>query len=122
MAWVPLYNLDPHVAVRSPDQMPLLMQRGIHDVIEKETEGSLHDKFMRAFNFIAKSLTESGRLRRGTLDLTPLGIKREDEVRRLKDTKTKIYWLGRWAAKLREKDPTLYAKTWWQARDDQGGP
>lgn len=130
MAWVPPYNLDPHVAVRNPSQMPVLVQRGIYDLIErwkigektKDSEGSTHDRFMRAFNFIAKSLTDSKRLRRGTLELTPLGRKREVEVQRLKDTKTKLYWLARWAKKLYDENPTLYAKTWWQARDDQGGP
>jgi len=120
MSWVPLWNTDPHMGVRDPGSLPILFQRGMHDIIKREKEGSMHDKFMRAFNYLIKSLTDSGRIRQGTVDLTPLGIKREDEVRRDKDTKTKLYWLERWAKKLRDEQPNLYAKTWWQARDDAG--
>lgn len=116
---VPPFKLDPHVIVRAPDTVPLLLRRGVFDVIEREKSGSLHDKFMKAFNVVAKTLTDSGRLNQGTLELTPLGIKREDEVRREKDTRKKIYWLDRWAAKLRAENPTLYARTWWEARDDE---
>jgi len=131
MSWVPPFKLDPHVAVRAPDTLPILMQRGIHDLIERGTKGdaknkgklkgSMHDKFMIAFNYIAKSLTDSGRLRHGTLDLTPKGVEREKEAAHLKDTKMKLYWLDRWATKLRAENPSLYAKTWWQARDEGGG-
>ena len=120
MSWVPPFKLDPHVAVRDPGQLPVLMQRGIYDVIEKEKEGSTHDKFIRAFNYLAKRLTDSGRLRRGTLDLTPMGRERENEVKHQKDTKTKFYWLHRKAKKLYDENPTLYSKTWWQARDEGG--
>lgn len=119
MAWEPPYNLDPHVIVRDPDTVPLLLRRGAYDVIERSKDGSLHEKFMKAFNVVAKTLTDAGRLRRGTLNLTPEGIRREDEVRRLKDTKQKLYWLGRWAKQLRDQNPDLYAKTWWQARKDE---
>jgi len=122
MSWVPPFELDPHLAVRDPAQLPILMQRGMHDLIERDKEGSLHDKFMRSFNFIAKSLTKSGRIRQGTLKLTPLGVKREDEVRLQRDTRVKLYWLDKWAKKLRDEKPNLYAKTWWQARDDEGTP
>jgi len=116
MAWEPPYDLDPHAAVRDPSQLPVLLQRGVHDVIEKETQGTLHDKFMRGFNFVAKKLTDTGRLKRGTLELTPLGIKREKEVERLKDTKVKLYWLGRWAERLRSERPGYYDRTWKQTR------
>lgn len=115
MAWVPPFNLDPHVAIRAPESLPVLMQRGIYDVIEKEDEGKTEDKFIRAFNYIAMSLTKSGRIRQGTLDLTPKGIERENEVKHQKDTKTKLYWLHRKAKKLYDEDPTKYSKTWWQA-------
>lgn len=120
MAYVPPYNLDPHTLIRDPETTPILLRRGVYDVLQRESKDSLHDRFMKAFNVVAKTLTDSGRMRLGTLELTPTGIKREDEVRRLKDTKKKLYWLDRWAKRLRDQDPTLYAKTWWQARDDQG--
>lgn len=116
MAWEPPYDLDPHLAVRDPSQLPLLLRRGIHDVVEKEKTGTLHEKIMKGFNCVAKMLTDSGRLRRGTLELTPLGIKREKEVARLKDTRTKLYWLDRWAERLRIEKPGYYDKTWKQAR------
>jgi hypothetical protein len=109
------------MGVRDPGSLPILFQRGMHDIIKREKEGSMHDKFMRAFNYLIKSLTDSGRIRQGTVDLTPKGVEREKEAAHLKDTKMKLYWLDRWATKLRAENPSLYAKTWWQARDEGGG-
>jgi hypothetical protein len=128
MSWVPPFNLDPHVAVRAPETMPVLMQRGVYDLIDrwkhgeknKHSEGDEDDRFMRAFNYIAKRLTDTGFLRRGTLHLTPTGLAREKEVGHLKDTKTKLYWLKRWADKLKARDPERFALTWWQWRDKEG--
>lgn len=115
MSFVPPYKLDPYVSIRNPLGIPVLMQRGMYDVIKKEGEsGSLHDRFVKAFNVIAKTLTDTGRIREGTIELTPaVGLKREKEVLHAKDTKLKQRWLVKWADKLKDQFPGRYDNSWW---------
>jgi hypothetical protein len=79
------------------------------------SKGSLRDRFFAAFNITAWSLTESKRLRPRTLDLTGIGLKREKEVEKLQDSKVKLRWISKCAAKLMAQDPEFYEKTWWDA-------
>jgi len=114
LSFTPPYKLDPYESVRSPGGLPILMQRGMHDVIEKEKDGSLHDKFVKAFNVIAFSLAESGRLKEGHLTLTgSKGLAREKEVKRLPDTLAKQRQLVKWADKLKAQYPGRYDNSWW---------
>lgn len=116
MSYMPPYKLDPYVAVRNPGGLPILMQRGMHDVIKKEKkkDRSLHDKFVKAFNVIAFSLTESGRMKQGHLVLTETkGYAREKEVKRLSDTPVKQRQLEKWADKLKAQYPGRYDNSWW---------
>ena len=92
------------------------MQRGMHDVIKREEGdgGSLHDKVVKAFNVIAYSLTESGRLVEGSLRLTAdKGLAREKAVKNSPDTREKQRQLVRWMDKLKDQYPTRYDGSWW---------
>jgi hypothetical protein len=115
LSFEPPYKLDPYEAVRNPMGLPVLLQRGIYDVIEKQgAEGSLHDRVVKAFNFVAKTLTDSKRIREGTLELTAgVGSKREKEVLHLSDTKMKQRWLVKWTAQLKKQFPGRYDNSWW---------
>jgi len=119
VSFVPPYKLDPYVAVRNPGGLPKLMQRGIYDVIQKEKDGSLYDKYIKGFNVIAFSLTESKRLYQGKLELTAVGLKREKEVSQLQDTKEKMRKLAKLAEKLKAQFPGRFDKSWYE--DDWRG-
>ena len=126
----PPFNLDPHVVIRDPNSLPILLRRGIYDVITKQaTSGDpTYKEFIAAFNIIAWSLTTAGRrpgkqskgsqrgrgrLKRGTTRLTPnIGTKLNEERKRLTDTKKKIWWVSRWAKQLREQDPDRATMTY----------
>ena len=127
---VPPYNLDPHEAIRNPDGLSILMRRGMYDVIVRTWEewGISHPKtspphrmptyeeFVRAFNIIAKTLTSSGRLIYGSLKVSgQSGDAREDQVRRLPDTKMKLKWVRIWAEAIKRAEPEKVTVTWWQA-------
>lgn len=113
MSYAPPYKLDPYVSIRDPGSLPVLMQRGIYDVIQKEKDGALHDRYVKAFNVIAFSLTESKRLVEGKTKLTPVGIKREKEVAHLPDSKDKVRKLAKLAERLKAQFPGRYDQTWY---------
>jgi hypothetical protein len=122
----PPFNLDPHVVIRDPGATPVLLRRGMYRAIRQETQGDpTYDQFIAAFNIIAWSLTTAGRrssggsqrgrgrLRKGTTTLTPrMGKRIEEERRKLKDTKKKLWWIDRWATQMRTQDPLRATMTY----------
>lgn len=142
MADIPPYDLDPFALIRNPDALPVLFRRGVFDLVArvrrvetrwaknnrkpgkrreqpkrpKRARGTLEGQLVQAFNIIAHSLTESGRLKRGTLELTSAGVKREAEVKRAPDNDEKMVWISRWTRSLRERYPGRYDGTWQASR------
>lgn len=58
----PPFKLDPHVAIRTPDRLPLLMVRAMHSVVRSETQSDPSaEVFIKAFNIAAWTLTTAGR-------------------------------------------------------------
>lgn len=126
----PPFNLDPHAAIRDPDSLPILLRRGMFNVIRREAgqRDPTYDQFVGAFNIIAWSLTTAGRrpgkkskgsqrgrgrLKRGTTQLTPrVGKKLEEQRKKEPDTDKKMWWISRWAKQLREADPDRATMTY----------
>lgn len=126
----PPFNLDPHIAIRDPSSLPILLRRGMYDVISTQaTSGDpTYDEFVGAFNIIAWSLTTAGRrpgkktkgkqlgrgrLKKGTTTLTPhVGKRVEEERKKQSDTKKKLWWIGKWAKQLRTQDPDRATMTY----------
>lgn len=136
MAKDPPFGLDPHTAVRDPDSLPPLMISAMYDVMERgKVGGTLAERFISAFNIAAWSLTTAGRrktkhggwhgegsearLKRGTLDLTPIiGMQKNTEAYRAPGYDKKKAEIKDYAEKLMESRPDYYGKSW---KDAHGG-
>jgi hypothetical protein len=57
----PPFDLDPHVAIHSPETLPAMMINGMYSVMQKAKGGTLAERFISAFNITAWSLTTAGR-------------------------------------------------------------
>jgi hypothetical protein len=132
----PPFDLDPHVAFRDLESLPVLLQRGMYRVIEQKIGRAdpTYDDFIRAFNIAAWSLTTAGRrsskktgakssqrgqsrLKRGTLELTPkMGKRLEEEKRKLPDTKEKLRRIAKWVEQLKTADPDRATMTFEEYR------
>jgi len=123
----PPFGLDPHVAIRDPRSLPILLRRGMFRILQQEIgkKDPTYDQFVAAFNIAAWSLTTAGRrtkggsqrgrgrLQRGTTKLTPsVGKRLEEERRREKDTKQKLVWIDKWATQLKTQDPERATMTY----------
>lgn len=126
----PPFDLDPHVAIRDPHSLPILLRRGMFRVLRQEIgqKDPTYDQFVSAFNIIAWSLTTAGRrtgkkakgsqrgrgrLKKGTTQLTPrVGKRLEEERRKMRDTEKKLWWIDRWAEQLRTQDPDRATMTY----------
>lgn len=60
MARTPPFDLDPHVAIRSPETLPALVINGMYKRFQT-MKGELADRFINSFNVICWSLTTAGR-------------------------------------------------------------
>jgi hypothetical protein len=114
----PYNNLDPYMVIRDPASVPVLVRRGMYNVILRETTGDLREKVVKAFFIIVKGLTESKRLHRGSimrgeLRMAGIGIRREKEVLRDQASKKKIRQIDMWVERLKRQEPDRYTKSWW---------
>lgn len=166
----PPFKLDPHVAIRTPEVLPVLMARAMHSIVRHESGGNPSaELFIKAFNVAAWTLTTAGRkasnpkpetkttkkppprrrilrkklafkqragrkntgtpvkrritwsnegtearLKKGSLDLTGLGDRLEQEAKGKQDTDAVVKDIGRWAKAIYQKNPDRYDKSWWK--------
>lgn len=131
MAKEPPFDLDPHLAIRDPDALPALMVSAMYDVLQRRMQGGMAERYIQAFNIAAWSLTTAGRkktkhagwtnegrdarLKKGTLELTSLGVKKEIEARKHPQADAKKLAIKRLAKRILDSRPDYYAKTWQEA-------
>lgn len=73
--------MTPLEAIANPGLVPRLVKRGVMSILNRSNAAVTMETFERAFNIIVWRLTESGRLRDGSLQLTNVG-RRIDRQRR----------------------------------------
>ena len=133
MSYEPPFKLDPHFAIRAPENLSVLMVRGMYSVIEQKIGRADpdYDTFITGFNIAAWSLGTAGRrkskktgmkqrvggevriaVRNGEIFLTGVGKKLEEEKRKLPDTKEKIRKIAAWAEQLKKSDPLRATMTY----------
>lgn len=137
-AYKPPFGLDPHVAIRDPNSLPVILRRGMFRIIQQRVGKSdpNYDDFVASFNIAAWSLTTAGRTRNkkagakktnrgqarlvmGTTKLTGKFKKVELEKARLPDTPEKMQAIERWANQIKSEDEDRATMTWqeWDKRD-----
>jgi len=68
----PPFKLDPHVAIRDPSSLPVLMVRAMHSVVRHDGGGNPSvEGFIKAFNIAAWTLTTAGRVASNSKKPTP---------------------------------------------------
>lgn len=131
MAKDPPFDLDPHLAIRDPDALPSLLVSAMYDVLQRRQSGNMEERYIKAFNIAAWSLTTAGRkktkhagwtnegskarLKKGTLELTSLGVKKEIAARKHPDADAKKLAIKRMAKRIFDARPDYYAQSWQEA-------
>lgn len=73
--------MTPREAIANPSLVPKLVKRGVMNILGRSNAVATEETFERAFNIIVWRLTESGRLREGSLQLTSVGRRIERQSR-----------------------------------------
>ncbi len=139
MARTPPFDLDPHVAIRSPETLPALVINGMYKVFQKQ-RGELAERFIAAFNITCWSLTTAGRrkaatapknrrqkginwqsegretrLIKGTLEIAPGMEKMEVEAKQESGHDQMKRFIVERAKRIYARNPDYYDKTWQKA-------